>query len=169
VWRFRSPHHWCRGFVLRTSEPKPHQINNSLLSFDSEVRKRGCRKMMRSSESGHRLAETLDFNEEYFVCSGPHGRNESVANGAGADRRIAILGAASTPACRGPIFALAPGCCRQFLGGAKGYFDGTDQQIAAFGAVPDREADRSVGCDCGRQPAGRGRLSGAPVSLQLLT
>ncbi len=24
VWRFRSPHHSCREFVMRTSEPKPH-------------------------------------------------------------------------------------------------------------------------------------------------
>jgi len=24
VWRFRSPHHCCREFVMRTSEPKPH-------------------------------------------------------------------------------------------------------------------------------------------------
>jgi len=24
VWRFRSPHHPCRAFVMRTSEPKPH-------------------------------------------------------------------------------------------------------------------------------------------------
>src|SRR5438067_2058252 len=24
VWRFRSPHHLCRAFVMRTSEPKPH-------------------------------------------------------------------------------------------------------------------------------------------------
>src|ERR1700723_3599369 len=25
VWRFRSPHYYCRGFVTRTSKPKPHQ------------------------------------------------------------------------------------------------------------------------------------------------
>jgi hypothetical protein len=24
VWRFRSPHHFCRELVMRTSEPKPH-------------------------------------------------------------------------------------------------------------------------------------------------
>jgi len=24
VWRFRSPHHFCRTLVMRTSEPKPH-------------------------------------------------------------------------------------------------------------------------------------------------
>src|SRR5262245_44760354 len=38
---------------MRTSEPKPHQINKLLVSFDSEVRKRACSKMMRTSESGH--------------------------------------------------------------------------------------------------------------------
>src|SRR5262249_17464392 len=38
---------------MRTSEPKPHQINELLVSFDSEVRKRGCGTMMRTSESGH--------------------------------------------------------------------------------------------------------------------
>ena len=53
VWRFRSPHHFCRELVMRTSEPKPHQIDTLLVSFDSEVRKRGCRIMMRTSESGH--------------------------------------------------------------------------------------------------------------------
>jgi len=39
--------------VMRASEPKPHKINTLLVSFDSEVRKRGCRMMMRASESGH--------------------------------------------------------------------------------------------------------------------
>src|SRR6516162_11778964 len=53
VWRFRSPHHSSREFAMRISEPKPHEINKLLVSFDSEVRKRGCRKMMRTSESGH--------------------------------------------------------------------------------------------------------------------
>lgn len=27
VRRFRSPHHSCRDFVMRSSEPKPHWIN----------------------------------------------------------------------------------------------------------------------------------------------
>src|SRR5215470_1173437 len=53
VWRFRSPHHSCSESEMRTSEPKPHQINKLLVSFDSEVRKRGCGTMMRTSESGH--------------------------------------------------------------------------------------------------------------------
>src|SRR5215471_10745906 len=53
VWRFRSPHHSRREFAMWTSEPKPHEINKLLVSFDSEVRKWGCRKMMRTSESGH--------------------------------------------------------------------------------------------------------------------
>src|SRR5215468_7283136 len=53
VWRFRSPHHSRRELAMRTSEPKPHEINKLLVSFDSEVRKRGCRKLMRTSESGH--------------------------------------------------------------------------------------------------------------------
>src|SRR5215510_11742396 len=39
VWRFRSPHHSSREFAMRTSEPKPHEINKLLVSFDSEVRK----------------------------------------------------------------------------------------------------------------------------------
>src|SRR5262249_19301291 len=39
VWRFRSPHHSCSESEMRTSEPKPHQINQLLVSFDSEVRK----------------------------------------------------------------------------------------------------------------------------------
>ncbi len=46
-------YHFCRGLVMRSSEPKPHEINKLLMSFDSEVRKRGCRIMMRTSESGH--------------------------------------------------------------------------------------------------------------------
>src|SRR5262249_43117841 len=53
VWRFRSPHHFCSESEMRTSEPKPHWINKLLVSFDSEVRKRGCGTMMRTSESGH--------------------------------------------------------------------------------------------------------------------
>ena len=53
VWRFRSPHHSFGALAMRTSEPKPHWINKLLVSFDSEVRKRGCRTMMRTSESGH--------------------------------------------------------------------------------------------------------------------
>jgi hypothetical protein len=39
VWRFRSPHHSSREFAMRTSEPKPHEINKLLVPFDSEVRK----------------------------------------------------------------------------------------------------------------------------------
>src|SRR5262249_38454444 len=39
VWRFRSPHHSSRESAMRTSEPKPHEINKLLVSFDSEVRK----------------------------------------------------------------------------------------------------------------------------------
>jgi len=38
---------------MRTSEPKPHEINILLVSFDSEVRKRRRREMIRTSESGH--------------------------------------------------------------------------------------------------------------------
>ncbi len=30
AWRFRSPHHFCRELLMRTSEPKPHQINTLL-------------------------------------------------------------------------------------------------------------------------------------------
>jgi len=30
VWRFRSPHHSSREFAMRTSEPKPHEINKLL-------------------------------------------------------------------------------------------------------------------------------------------
>jgi len=52
VWPFRSPHHLCRGFVMRTSEPKPHQINrfSSVLSIPKF--ETWLRKMMRTSESG---------------------------------------------------------------------------------------------------------------------
>jgi len=39
VWRFGSPHHTGREFAMRTPEPKPHEINKLLVSFDSEVRK----------------------------------------------------------------------------------------------------------------------------------
>jgi Ni,Fe-hydrogenase III small subunit len=34
-----SPHYSSREFAMRTSEPKPHEINKLLVSFDSEVRK----------------------------------------------------------------------------------------------------------------------------------
>ena|SRR5215470_15568339 len=47
------PHHSCSESEMRTSEPKPHEINKLLVSFDSEVRKRGRGTMMRTSESGH--------------------------------------------------------------------------------------------------------------------
>src|SRR5581483_5750917 len=53
VWRVRRPHHSCRESEMQASEPKPHEINKLLVSFDSEVRKGGCRRMMRISESGH--------------------------------------------------------------------------------------------------------------------
>jgi hypothetical protein len=33
VWRFRGPHYSSREFSMRTSEPKPHQVNNLLVSF----------------------------------------------------------------------------------------------------------------------------------------
>ena len=36
----RSPHHSCGESGMRTSEPKPHQNNNLLVSFDSVVRNR---------------------------------------------------------------------------------------------------------------------------------
>jgi len=40
VWRFRSPHHYCRAFVMRTSEPKATlELWSSWCPFDSEVRK----------------------------------------------------------------------------------------------------------------------------------
>src|SRR5262249_8225287 len=44
VWRFRSPHRSSREFAMRTSEPKPHEINKLLVSFDSEVRNEGAAK-----------------------------------------------------------------------------------------------------------------------------
>src|SRR5262249_30297269 len=53
VRRFRSPHHYPPRIRDPSSGPKPHWINKLLVSFDSEVRKRTCRKMMRTSESGH--------------------------------------------------------------------------------------------------------------------
>jgi hypothetical protein len=42
VWRFRSTHHSCGESEMRTSEPKPHEVNELQVSFDSEVRKRGA-------------------------------------------------------------------------------------------------------------------------------
>jgi hypothetical protein len=51
--RLRSPHHFPGKSEMRTSEPKPHQVNKLLVSFDSEVRKRACLTMMRTSESGY--------------------------------------------------------------------------------------------------------------------
>ena len=53
VWRFGSPHRSCSEPEMRTSEPKPRWINKLLVSFDSEARKRACRRMRRTSESGH--------------------------------------------------------------------------------------------------------------------
>src|SRR5262245_16329576 len=53
VWRFGSPHHFCSEPEMRTSEPKPHEINKLLVSFDPEVRNRGTGTMMRTSASGH--------------------------------------------------------------------------------------------------------------------
>jgi hypothetical protein len=37
---------------MRTSKPKPHQINKLPVFFDSEVRKRTCRTIMRTSAIG---------------------------------------------------------------------------------------------------------------------
>src|SRR5215510_8405948 len=53
VWWFRSPQHSRGESELRTSEPSHTRFNKSLVSFDSEVRKRGCRTTIRTSESGH--------------------------------------------------------------------------------------------------------------------
>jgi hypothetical protein len=53
VWRFRSPHHFCRGFVMRTSEPKPHQINRLTSVLSIPKFETGLRKMRRTSESGY--------------------------------------------------------------------------------------------------------------------
>ena len=36
LWRFRSPHHFSGKSEMRTSEPKPHQVNKLLVSVDSE-------------------------------------------------------------------------------------------------------------------------------------
>ena len=49
----RSSHHTCResGCALRVQSGT--RIIGLLVPFDSEVRKRACRKMMRTSESGH--------------------------------------------------------------------------------------------------------------------
>lgn len=38
VRRFGSPHGLCGTRGLRTTEPKPHQKNDCLVSFDSKVR-----------------------------------------------------------------------------------------------------------------------------------
>jgi hypothetical protein len=52
VWRFRSPHHQCREFVMRTSEPKPHQSNKLPVSFDPKFANQQP-QIMRTSGSGH--------------------------------------------------------------------------------------------------------------------
>ena len=44
VWRFRSPHHFRGKSEMRTSEPKPHEVNELIVSFDSEVRKGGIKR-----------------------------------------------------------------------------------------------------------------------------
>ena len=57
-----------------------------------------------------------------------------------------------------PFFHKRQEFADDFSAGVRGYVDGTDQQIAALGAVPDRAADCAVRCDRSRQPAGRGCL-----------
>src|SRR5579864_177896 len=53
VWWFRSPHHLCRGFVMRTSEPKPHQTNRFASVLSIPKFEKWLPKILRTSESGH--------------------------------------------------------------------------------------------------------------------
>src|SRR5262249_11763882 len=75
VWRFGSPHHFCSESEMRTSEPKLHEINKLLVSFDPEVRKRGG-GTMRTSASGrscidHRSAEPGIGQKRAFLIARP--------------------------------------------------------------------------------------------------
>src|SRR5207248_3050672 len=60
-WRFRGTPHSRHESEMRTSEPSPHLLNRLLASVDSEVRKRGCRRMMRTPE--HTSAGPLGTNQ----------------------------------------------------------------------------------------------------------
>ena len=53
MWRLRSPHHCCRGFFMRTSEPKPHYITKLASVLSIPKFETWLRKMLRTSESGH--------------------------------------------------------------------------------------------------------------------
>src|SRR5262249_21772760 len=53
VPRTRSSHHTCRESGCELRVQSGTRIIELLVPFDSEVRKRACRKMMRTSESGH--------------------------------------------------------------------------------------------------------------------
>jgi hypothetical protein len=59
VWRFKSPHHWCREFVTRTFEPKPllNQSHTGSINWLVSCRFRSSytrgRTLIRTSESGH--------------------------------------------------------------------------------------------------------------------
>src|SRR5262249_36816686 len=53
VPRTRSSHHNCRESGCELRVQSGTRIIELLVPFDSEVRKRACRKMMRTSESGH--------------------------------------------------------------------------------------------------------------------
>ena len=53
VPRTRSSHHNCRESGCELRVQSGTRIIELLVPFDSEVPKRACRKMMRTSESGH--------------------------------------------------------------------------------------------------------------------
>src|ERR1700732_1644139 len=56
VWQIRSPHRCRREFVMRTSEPKPHEVGRfaSVLSIPKFANV--APQMTRTSESGHQAA-----------------------------------------------------------------------------------------------------------------
>ena len=70
VWRFRSPHHCCRGLVCGLCEQSHARISTGLLvSFDSEIRQYGCRAMTRISKSGHWMSWKFSFAVTALICA----------------------------------------------------------------------------------------------------
>ena len=101
VWRFRSPHHTCGESEMRTSEPKPHWINNLLVSFDSEVRKRGRSRDDANSELALAHVRTLP---DHLVAGGDPAavRLPRAAEFSAALQRGADPAGADRAACRRP-------------------------------------------------------------------
>src|ERR1700751_2241900 len=60
VPRTRSSHHTCRESGCELRVQSGTRIIELLVPFDSEVRSRARRKMMRASESGHYILVSFD-------------------------------------------------------------------------------------------------------------